>query len=178
MRNVVEGKVLKARAIGGLHVVTLAWDFVGAKLPRRKGSLGLCYRARRIRQGQEVSRATTSCEGLNALSKRTKAWLRARRSRRRNIRSSRFNGATTPRNPIPPTICSHSLPTGKPKLMELDRDSATTIEITTEAEVEAGPKGETRHNIYFNRGVAGSQAYARKVWKNTRPMKTNPNQSR
>jgi len=28
MRNLVEGNVLKVRAIGGLHVVTLAWDFV------------------------------------------------------------------------------------------------------------------------------------------------------
>ena len=28
MRNLTEGKILKVRAIAGLHVVTLAWDFL------------------------------------------------------------------------------------------------------------------------------------------------------
>jgi len=60
---------------------------------------------------------------------------------------------------------------GKPKLLDLDRNSATTVKITTEPEVEPGPKGETRHNIYFNRGVAGSQAYARESSARRGPTK-------
>ena len=52
---------------------------------------------------------------------------------------------------------------GKPKLIELDEQSATSIEITTEAEQGgAGKDGQATHDIYFNRGAAGSQAYARK----------------
>ena len=52
---------------------------------------------------------------------------------------------------------------GAPKLIELDDASATTVEITTEAEEGgAGDDGQPRHDIYFNRGAAGSQAYARK----------------
>jgi phosphatidylserine/phosphatidylglycerophosphate/cardiolipin synthase-like enzyme len=52
---------------------------------------------------------------------------------------------------------------GKPKLIELDDASATTIEISTEGEAGgAGADGQARHDIYFNRGAAGSQAYARK----------------
>src|SRR5205823_1864792 len=62
---------------------------------------------------------------------------------------------------------------GKPKLLELDDASATTVEITTEAEESGGDAGKTRHDIYFNRGVAGSQAYALKYGR-TKPDETNP----
>ena len=56
---------------------------------------------------------------------------------------------------------------GKSKLLELDEGSATSVKITTEA--EEGAKGSgTRHDIYFNRGAAGSQTYARK-FPNTAP---------
>jgi len=52
---------------------------------------------------------------------------------------------------------------GKPKLLDLDEASATTIEIATEAEEGgAGDDGRVAHDIYFNRGAAGSQAYARR----------------
>jgi len=52
---------------------------------------------------------------------------------------------------------------GKPKLIELDDASATTVEITTELEqVRTGNEAQPAHDVYFNRGVAGSQAYARK----------------
>jgi hypothetical protein len=52
---------------------------------------------------------------------------------------------------------------GKPKLIELDDASATTVEISTEAEKGGNADdGQPRHDIYFNRGAAGSQAYARK----------------
>ena len=47
--------------------------------------------------------------------------------------------------------------------MTLQDASATTVEITTEAEMGPAPGGGApRHDIYFNRGVAGSQFYARK----------------
>src|SRR5947208_16877600 len=52
---------------------------------------------------------------------------------------------------------------GKPKLIQLDDASATTVEIATEAEEGgAGDGSPTRHDIYFNRGAAVSQGYARK----------------
>lgn len=54
---------------------------------------------------------------------------------------------------------------GKPQLLKLDQDSATTIEITTEAEQGGADADKTTHDIYFNRGVAGSQAFARKFGK-------------
>lgn len=52
---------------------------------------------------------------------------------------------------------------GKPKLLQLDDASSIAVGITTEAEVgRTGKDGEPTHDVYFNRGVAGSQAYARK----------------
>jgi len=63
---------------------------------------------------------------------------------------------------------------GKPKLLDLDEGSATTVEITTEAEQGyVGDDVQPAHDIYFNRGVAGSQAYARKFGK-TKPDETKP----
>ena len=47
---------------------------------------------------------------------------------------------------------------GKPKLLELDHRSATTVQITTEAQEVGKVQGRPSHDIYFNRGVAGSQA--------------------
>ena len=50
--------------------------------------------------------------------------------------------------------------------MKLDEKSATAVKNTTDAgEGRRTKKGKTRHDIYFNRGVAGSQAYARKFGK-------------
>jgi hypothetical protein len=57
--------------------------------------------------------------------------------------------------------------------LDLDTKSATIVKITTETEVEPDLNGETRHNIFFNRGVAGSQAYARKFGK-ARPDEEKP----
>src|SRR5581483_5015993 len=51
---------------------------------------------------------------------------------------------------------------GQPKLLQLEDASSTTVEITTETEDEGAGQGVIGHNIYFNRGVAGSQAFARK----------------
>lgn len=54
---------------------------------------------------------------------------------------------------------------GSPKLLELDFDNATEVEVRTEPELlinDAAPTAERCHDIYFNRGVIGSQAYARR----------------
>jgi hypothetical protein len=63
---------------------------------------------------------------------------------------------------------------GKPNLIEIDDASSTTVEIKTE-DGQAGNRAasDTRHDIHFNRGVAGSQAYARTFGK-TLPDQTKP----
>ena len=49
---------------------------------------------------------------------------------------------------------------GSPELLSLDAASAKTVEITIGAEEEPTREQIVTRNIYFNRRVAGSQAYA------------------
>jgi phosphatidylserine/phosphatidylglycerophosphate/cardiolipin synthase-like enzyme len=51
---------------------------------------------------------------------------------------------------------------GKPKLLELRDASAVTVRITTEQERQDREGNPVAHDVYFNRGIVGSQAYARK----------------
>lgn len=167
MRNLVGGSVIKVRAIGGLHVVTLAWDFNGEQTKKKRELLGFAIeRAEYDQNGKEVERYYL--RGIKRFEHKDEGAPAGSPlpTSEHPIQSFQWGDytakpATTYEFVVIPAY-------GKPKLMELDRDSATAIKITTEPEVEPGPKGETRHNIYFNRGVAGSQAYARKFGR-TKP---------
>ena len=164
MRNLKEGHVLRVRAIGGLYVVTLAWDFAEGQEAKRTGLLGFAIERAELKDGNVVERYYI-----------------------RGIKRFKFKDeGLAPGTPMPTS--EHPVQTfqwgdytakpattyqfkvvpvyGKPKLLELDEASATTVEITTEAEEgNAAPRDEARHDIYFNRGVAGSQAFARKFGK-------------
>ena len=161
------------RAIGGLHVVTLAWDFIGGQDHKEGRATRLRHRARRIRQKRQRVRALLPARHQAFPSDKDEG-ASPRPPRPPPSRSSPFSGATAQRSPLPLTSYCRRPAYGKPKLLELDRDAATTIKIATEPEAEPGQKGETRHNIYFNRGVAGGhKAYARKFGK-TRPDRGPP----
>ena len=56
MRNLKQGSVLAVRAIGGLHVVTLAWDFVKGKEAKRDGLLGFAIERSELQKGKVVER--------------------------------------------------------------------------------------------------------------------------
>jgi phosphatidylserine/phosphatidylglycerophosphate/cardiolipin synthase-like enzyme len=161
MREPAKGKVLAVRAIGGLYVVTLAWDFLEGHEDKRDGLLGFAIERTELRNGASIE----------------KYFLRG-------IKRFKFKDeGLPPGTPMPTSehpiqsfqwgdYTAHSATTyryevipvyGKPKLLELDRESSTTVQITTEAEEsDDTAHEEPRHDVYFNRGVAGSQAYARK----------------
>jgi len=164
MRKLVEGKVLKVRAIGGLHVVTLAWDFVQGQDSKKKGLLGFAIeRAEFDKNKKEVERYYL--RGIKRFEHKDDGVAPGTPfpTSEHPIQSFQWGDYTAK----PATVYDFTvIPVyGKPKLLALDRNSAQTVRIETEPEVEPGAKGETRHNIYFNRGVAGSQAYARKFGK-------------
>jgi hypothetical protein len=172
MRQPANGPVLKVRAIGGLHVVTLGWDFVEGQEAKRQGLLGFAIEREELDHGQVTERYFL-----------------------RGIKRFKFKDeGLPPGTPVPTsehpiqsfqwgdytakpgvTYRYRVIPVyGKPKLVELDEPSATKVEITTEAEEgRAGQDGQAAHDIYFNRGVAGSQAYARK-FPNMQPDETKP----
>ena len=56
MRQLQKGTVLDVRAIGGLHVVTVAWDFVEGQEAKRDGLLGFAIERSELVQGNVIER--------------------------------------------------------------------------------------------------------------------------
>ena len=172
MRQIAIGNVLIARAIGGLHVITLAWDFVVGQEAKRDGLLGFAIERSELDQGNVVERYFL--RGIKRFKFKDEGVAAGTPvpTSEHPIQSFQWGDytarpATTYRYKIVPVY-------GTPKLLELDEDSAVTIEITTEAEQGGGSEsGQTAHDIYFNRGAAASQAYARKFGKK-KPNETHP----
>src|SRR6266567_883086 len=173
MRNINQGAVLAVRAIGGLHVVTLAWDFVPGQEAKRDKLLGFAIERTELDAGGAVFE---------------RFWLRGiKRFKLKDEGLPPGSPVPTSEHPVqsfqwgdyiadPKTTYRYRIVPvyGKPNLIELDEASSTTVEIATEDEEGAEQAaGATRHDIHFNRGVAGSQAYAR-LFPNTKPDETKP----
>lgn len=173
MRKTVPGDVLSVRAIAGLHVVTIAWDFAAGQDAKKDSLLGFAI------ERSELDAHDNAIESY---------YLRG--IKRFKLKDEGLPPGTpvpTSEHPIqsfqwgdytakPKTKYRFKVVPcyGKPKLLELDNASAATVEITTEAEQgHAADDGGAAHDIYFNRGVAGSQAYARK-FPDTQPDETKP----
>ena len=56
MRQLVKGDVLAVRAIGGLHVVTVAWDFLDGQEAKLDGLLGFAIERSELAQGNVIER--------------------------------------------------------------------------------------------------------------------------
>jgi len=158
----VTGATLTVRAVAGLHVVFLAWDFTNG-LPDSAGSdlLGFAIEReefdatgavveRYMLRG--IKRFKDKDEGLDPGTPVP--------TDEHPIQSFQWGDytvhpATRYRFRVIPVY-------GKPKLLRLADDQAVTIDIGTLAEVGSVAGTGVRHDIYFNRGVAGSQAFVRR----------------
>src|ERR1051325_7825952 len=161
MRELKRGKVLAVRAIGGLHVVTVAWDFVEGQEAKRKGLLCFAIERSEFKGDRLIERLFV--RGIKRFKKKDEGLAPGTPvpTSEHPIQTFQWGDYTVK----PETTYQYKvIPVyGAPKLIELDQPSSTTVEITTESE-KAPKKDQTGawHNIYFNRGAAGSQAYARK----------------
>lgn len=172
MRQLEKGAILAVRAIGGLHVVTLAWDFVEGQDAKREGLLGFAIERSEFDKGEVIERYFL--RGIKRFKFKDEGLAPGTPmpTSEHPVQSFQWGDytakpKTTYRYKVVPVY-------GKPKLIELDDASATTVEITTEPEQsDSEVVGQTSHDIYFNRGAAGSQAYARKFGKN-KPDETKP----
>ncbi|HSB09991.1 MAG TPA: phospholipase D-like domain-containing protein [Blastocatellia bacterium] len=172
MRKLEKGNVLAVRAIGGLHVVSVAWDFVEGQEAKRDGLLGFAIERSELDNGEVIERYFL--RGIKRFKSKDEGLAPGTPmpTSEHPVQSFQWGDytvkpKTTYRYKIMPVY-------GKPKLIELDGASATTVEITTEAEQGFdGDDHQARHDIYFNRGAAGSQAYARK-FGTTKPDETKP----
>ena len=172
MRQPVKGNVLAVRAIGGLHVVTVAWDFLEGQEAKREGLLGFAIERSELKQGEVIERYFL--RGIKRFKSKDEGLAPGTPvpTSEHPIQSFQWGDYTAK----PATMYRYKvIPVyGKPKLLELDDASSTTVEISTEAEQGSiGAGGQAIHDIYFNRGVAGSQAYARK-FGTTKPDETKP----
>src|SRR3979411_2109830 len=138
MRNINVGAVLAVRAIAGLHVVTLAWDFVAGQEAKRLTLLGFAIERTELAAGAVFERF----------------WLRGiKRFRSKDEGLPPGSPVPTSEHPVQAFqwgdyIAKPKRPYRdrvvpvyvKPNLIDLDEASATTVESTTEDE-EGGEPG-------------------------------------
>ena len=171
MRQLTKGNVLVVRAIGGLFVVTLAWDFTEGQTAKQKGLMGFAIERSELNKGKVIE----------------KYYLRGiKRFKGKDQGLPPGTPVPTSEHPVqsfqwgdytakPDTTYRYKVTPvyGQPKQLDLDEASATTVEIATEPEQGQGKRGEITHDVYFNRGVAGSQAYALRFGE-TKPDENEP----
>lgn len=171
--------VLKVRAIGGLHVVVLAWDFraalnVGAgSLPAELKDL----------QGFAIERTELDSNG-NIIERYMLRGIKRYRHKDEGMAA----GTPVPldEHPVqtfqwadytakPGTHYQYKITPldGKPKNLQPRLAAESVVAVTTEPELGSVVGTNVQHDIYFNRGVIGSQHYARK-FQNKLPDTTNP----
>ncbi len=172
MRKLQPGNVLKVRAIAGVRVVTLAWDFAPGQEAKRDGLLGFAIERSELSQGKVIEKFYL--RGIKRFKNKDQGLPPATPVPTSEHPYQSFQWGdyvadpeTTYRYKVVPVY-------GTPMALDLDQDSATTVEIRTEAEHDdRSADGKAAHDIYFNRGVAGSQAYARQ-FPNQRPDPAKP----
>lgn len=156
MRARVKGKKLRAAAYAGTYVVVLSWDTVDGKMPGNKDLLGYAVERSELDQkGNVVERY----------------WLRGiKRFKNKDKGLPPGTPVSTAEHPIQSFLWAdytakagtHYLfrivPVyGTVKNPRLDDDAAVTLDVNAEEEAD----DKSAHSVFFNRGVIGSQAYAR-----------------
>lgn len=175
MRATGQSTELKASAYAGTYVVALAWDTLDGKKPSRNDLLGYAIeRAELDAGGSEVERYWL--RGIKRFKDKDKGLPPGTPvpTSEHPIQSFHWadytaNRGTRYKYRIVPVF-------GAVKNPKLDDAAAVTLDVTTEIEGDqpagAGDDG-IRHDVFFNRGVIGSQAYARE-FGNREPDAGNP----
>lgn len=175
MRATKTGSELRAAAYAGTYVVVLAWDTLDGKVPVRKNLLGYA-----------VERTELDADGNQV----ERYWMRGiKRFKDKDKGLAPGTPVATAEHPIQGfQWADYTAKAGKRYLFRivplygtvknptLDDAAAVTLDVTTEVEgdqPEDAAGDSLRHDIFFNRGVIGSQAYARE-FGNRLPDADNP----
>ena len=174
MRATGNSTQLKAAAYAGTYVVVLAWDTLDGKAPARKDLLGYAIeRAELDAAGNEVERY----------------WMRGiKRFKDKDKGLPPGTLVSTAEHPIQSFLWADYTANagtryqfrivplyGKVKNPKLDNAAAVTLDVILEKEgdLPLDTGDHIRHDVFFNRGVIGSQAYARE-FGNREPDPENP----
>jgi hypothetical protein len=176
MRATNQGGMLRARAIAGTYVVVLAWDFVaGKEAAAKKGLMGFAI------QREQLDEAGTVVErywmtGIKRFKDKDRGLPPGTPVSTADHPMQAFQWADYTAETGQTYVYTIVPVYGQVKLLQLDRDSAVAVTISTEIEYLLHPDladDTARHDVYFNRGVIGSQAYARRFGNRT-PEADNP----
>jgi phosphatidylserine/phosphatidylglycerophosphate/cardiolipin synthase-like enzyme len=171
---IISNAKLKGRAYAGTYVVSIAWDFMSSAASHRKDLLGFAIQRTEFKNGTPVE----------------KYWMKGiKRFKDKDVGLDPGTPVPTSEHPVQSfQWCDYTVREnrkyeyrvvpvyGKPKLMELREADALKIPVQTEAEMgdaSAAATNNIRHDLFFNRGVIGSQAYARE-FKNAVPNINEP----
>jgi len=175
MRATGIGTELKAAAYAGTYVVVLAWDTLNGKAPARNDLLGYAIERTELDlAGHEVERY----------------WMRGiKRFKDKDKGLPPGTPVSTAEHPIQGFLWAdytaragtrylfRIVPLyGTVKNPKLDDAAAVTLDVTAETDVDEpldSADDSVRHDVFFNRGVIGSQAYARE-FGNREPDAENP----
>ena len=162
MRATTTGPQLRAAAYAGTYVVVLAWDTLDGKAPPQADLLGYA-----------IERTEFDADGNEA----ERYWMRGiKRFKNKDKGLPAGTPVPTADHPIQSfqwadytakagthyryrIVPAH----GTPKNTRLDDAAAVALDVTAEDTTAPDPTvpQRARHDVFFNRGVIGSQAYAR-----------------
>lgn len=154
--------------------MVLAWDFVAGQDDKKAGLMGFAIQREELKDGAVVERYWMT--GIKRFKDKDRGLAPGTpvSTADHPVQSFQWADYTAEtdhiyRYQIVPVY-------GTVKMLRLDTASAVTVEIETEFEYLLHPDKKNdaeRHDIYFNRGVIGSQAYARR-FGNRKPDADNP----
>jgi phosphatidylserine/phosphatidylglycerophosphate/cardiolipin synthase-like enzyme len=164
MQNKHSGATLSVRAIAGNHAVVLAWDLKQDEFDTHD-LLGFAVERTEFRGTAVLERYFL--RGIKRFENKDKGLPAGTPvpTSEHPIQSFQWGDYT----PKPATKYNYRIvpATGAPKALTLRDDLAISVDIETE------PLYGAVHSVFFNRGVAGSQAYARE-FANPTPDTTDP----
>src|SRR6266481_5919131 len=153
MRNKHSGSNLSIRAIAGNHVVTLAWDLKKGKFDTAS-LLGFAVERSEFKNADRKTVVERYfLRGIKRFKDKGLPAATPVPTSEHPIQSFQWGDYTVK----PSTAYTYRLvpTTGAPKALTLRDDLAISVDIETE------PLHGDVHSIFFNRGAAGSQAFAR-----------------
>lgn len=160
MRTTAESPILRARAIAGTYVVVLAWDVIDGQEDKLDGLLG--FAIERTEYGNDGPVESYWMHGIKRFRDKDKGLPPGTpvSTADHPIQSFQWGDYTARAGR---SYSYRIVPVfGIPKLLKLDDEAAVTVEVRTETEADPSTdSNQPLHDIYFNRGVIGSQAYAR-----------------
>ncbi len=180
MRAEALGPVLKVRAVAGVQVILLAWDFVadpgvvvGAPVPAPVADLLGFAIERQVLDDHGAVVERTFLKGIKRFRDKDAGLPPGTPVRTDEHPVQSFLWGDYTADPATTYVFTVTPVHGTPKLLDVRSGDATTVQIVTEPQRDERPGAGARHDLYFNRGVIGSQAFARE-FQNLDPSDDDP----